>query len=339
MTGEEKRLQEPEAEKSQLKQSVDDLKGQLTFQKEKCKRYRKSRLHRVIQLFLFTLKKKNKKKKIAKNQTRGIIKTKSYKKWTAIETILGISTLVLGIFGAYLLCMQNKLIEQQNKRIVQQTYLQEAERRSALVFLMGNIFDEVSSELKDKSNKDGSLSPQLIGRIVALSHSLIPYKSLMGGELSRLDYSIERGQLLITLVNSGINENTLREIYAKSNFTHSYLVDINLSNAYLHGINLTTSIMRDVNLSGADLSYSTLKKVNLIGANLRETVLDYSYIYKSELYNAKLDSTDLTLAQLDTVWVNKRVNIDKSVFTKNFINTSFFGENAKDTIFTFCIKK
>ncbi len=232
---------------------------------------------------------------------------------------------------------QNLLVEAQNNRLDQQTYLQEAERRSALVFLMGNIFDEVSSELKADSHR--ILSSQLIGRIVSLSHSFIPYKSLMGGKLAKKEYSAERGQLLITLVNSGIHESTLREIYKKSNFKHSYLFDMDLSNAYLYGIDLSGSTMRLANLHGADLSHSTLRNVNLIEANLDSVKLNYSTIHKTELHNAKLDNTDFTFANLDTVWVNKRVNINKSVFDKNFVCSTFFGNVVKDTVLIYCTKK
>lgn len=234
---------------------------------------------------------------------------------------------------------QNLLVQAQTKRIDQQTYLQEAERRSTLVFLMGNIFDEVSNELKAEANKDKKLSPQLVGRIIAISHSLIPYKSLMGGELSKKEYSAERGQLLITLVNSGINENTLRKIYEKSNFKHSYLFDVDLSDAYLYGVDLSGSMMRLANLQGANLQYATLKNVNLIEVNLDSVKLNYSTIHKTEFYNAKLNNTDFTFASLDTVWVNKRVNINKSAFDKNFICSTFYGNNIKDTVLTFCTKK
>jgi len=80
-----------------------------------------------------------------------------------------------------LLFNQNRLFKEQNERLVQQTYLQEAQRRSSLNFLLGNIFDKIDEELKNNENRD--LSDQLLGRIIALTHSLKPYYFLEGDKL------------------------------------------------------------------------------------------------------------------------------------------------------------
>jgi hypothetical protein len=334
-------MTEEESDKSlekinELSTTIKRLEGKLETQKKEFKEKRRKTLLWAVQLLLYHLRKR---KHLKKRQKRGYIPVRWYQKVNIFEKVSSVSAIIFGGITVYLLFNQNDMITSQTKRIDQQTYLQEAERRSTLVFLMGNIFDEVSNELKVEANKDKKLSPQLVGRIIAISHSLIPYKSLMGGELSKKEYSAERGQLLITLVNSGINENTLREIYEKSNFKHSYLFDMDLSDAYLYGIDLSGSMMRFANLQGANLQYATLKNVNLIEVNLDGVKLNYSTIYKTELYNAKLDNTDFTFASLDTVWVNKRVNINESVFDKNIICSTFYGNNIKDTVLTFCIKK
>lgn len=90
---------------------------------------------------------------------------------------VGIVSLVFAMLPTILLVIQSRLIhrqnalfDEQNKRILQQTYLQEAQRRSSLNFLLGNIFDKIDEELKLDTNR--SLSPQLTGRIIALTHSL-----------------------------------------------------------------------------------------------------------------------------------------------------------------------
>ncbi len=95
-------------------------------------------------------------------------------------TRLGVIGLVLALIPITLLYQQNRLLSKQNERLDQQTYLQEAERRSSLVFLFSNVMDAIDRELKDDYNDDGlrNLSPQLVGRIIALSTRLKPYRYL-----------------------------------------------------------------------------------------------------------------------------------------------------------------
>jgi len=114
---------------------------------------------------------------------------------------------------------QNIKIEHQNKRLDQQTNLQEAERRSSLVFLFSNIMDAIDSELKDSLNKKDTLSKQLIGRIIALSTRLSPYRYLTEGDtLISHPLSPERGQLLVNLVESDLDSNTYKKIWFLKGF-------------------------------------------------------------------------------------------------------------------------
>jgi hypothetical protein len=115
-------------------------------------------------------------------------------------TRIGVVAFLIAITPSCLLYCQNNLLENQNRlivnqntRIEQQTYLQEAGRRSSLIFLMNNVLDKMDEELKSPVNKDRNLSDQLIGRIVALSKSLKPYKYLESDSLS-MTVSPERGQ-------------------------------------------------------------------------------------------------------------------------------------------------
>lgn len=293
---EEKRLQELEAEKSQLEQSVDDLKGQLTFQKEKCKRGRKTRLHRAIQLLLFSIKKV--KRTNTKRKKRGVIKV-FWRGLTFKDIIPIIVTIIFGVWGIRL--------------TINQTYLQEADRRSGLVFLMGNIFDEVNTELKDDYNNDSirNLSPQLIGRIVAFSHSLTPYKFFVNGELTDREYSPERGQLLITLVNSGIDKASLDVIYKKADLSYTYLVDANLDSAYLKSADLFGSYLRYTDIRFADLRGADLRKSDLFDVNFQESDLRYTKLFNANLLKSELVGTDLRHADLN------KANIDMATLTKN----------------------
>ena len=57
--------------------------------------------------------------------------------------LLSLATLAIAIYA-------NVLLQDQNKKVEQQTYLLEADRRSSLVHLFSNVMDAVDKELKAK---------------------------------------------------------------------------------------------------------------------------------------------------------------------------------------------
>jgi len=118
----------------------------------------------------------------------------------------------------YILSKQNEKLEYQNKRIEQQTFLQEAERRSSLVFLFNNVLDKIDQELKDQKGITDTLSEPLIGRITALSKALKPYRYLDGDEIIEKPISPERGQLLISLIGCNLDSLTYRKSFPKQIF-------------------------------------------------------------------------------------------------------------------------
>lgn len=152
---------------------------------------------------------------------------------TIVTTGIGL-TAVLSLIVAY---KANGLVQQQNQYIIEQNVLQESARRSALVFELSSILDEIDEELDDagiekgaiqtrgKNDEAGSkpiegrprrrdidnpplyrLSARLTGRIVALSRSLRPYRFLDdNGVLQEKSLSPERAQLLLSLMDSGID--------------------------------------------------------------------------------------------------------------------------------------
>ncbi len=123
--------------------------------------------------------------------------------------LVAIIPVAIFIVQTTLLYYQNQKIDAQNIRLDQQTNLQEAERRSSLVFLFSNVMDAVDRELRDKTNPSRKLSKPLRGRIIALSRRLEPYKYLTEGDtLSAKPLSPERGQLLINLVESDLDSVT-----------------------------------------------------------------------------------------------------------------------------------
>ena len=210
-----------------------------------------------------------------------------------------------GLLGTMLLYNQNKLLVQQNQllqsqnyRLDQQTYLQEADRRSSLIFLMGNLLDAMDQELKSDVGQPGvrDLSPQIIGRVVALSKSLRPYRYLQGDSLVAHEISPERGQLLISIVNSQIDNSSLLRIFQFADFSFADLQDAVLSGEFLSGINLNHS-----NLIGATLDETDLSRADLSGANLYDAVfaranLREARFRQSNLTNAYFESADLSQA-------------------------------------------
>lgn len=204
--------------------------------------------------------------------------------------------------------VQTSLIEHQNSRLDQQTYLQEAGRRSSLVFLFSNIMDAIDKELKDDYGQDSirNLSPQLIGRIIALSTRLKPYQYLDGDTLIGKPLSPERGQLLVSLVESQLDSNTYGQIFWKGRFEFAVLKEINLEDANLIGVDL-----KDANLERADLIWANLKGANLRGVNLKEACLvwarlEWAYLKNAYLREANLERANLYKANL------KRANLYKT---------------------------
>lgn len=216
-----------------------------------------------------------------------------------------------------LITQQNELVTQQNKRLDQQTYLQEAERRSSLVFLFSNIMDAIDRELKDDYGNDDirNLSPQLTGRIIALSERLTPYRYLEGDSLTTKAYSPERGQLLISLHLSDLDSFTMRTIFSQSNFSSANLRFANLKNAYLPNGNLSGANLEYSDMSNVDLSGTQLRKVNLISANLEGANLSFATLLDSDLESVYFKGVNLHSAS--TSGTNfKYAVVEKDFFKK-----------------------
>lgn len=251
----------------------------------------------------------------------------NFRRWvmTSFQTLMVGLAGVLGTILLYnqnkLLTQQNQLLNQQNIRLDQQTYLQEAERRSSLIFLMGNILDVMNEELKEDVGIKGvrDITPQLIGRVIALSNSLRPYRYLGSDSLVGRELSPERGYLLLAIVSSEIDKSSLRRIYKSADFSFADLKNAVLSGEYLAGINLTGAELEDANLDDADLSDANLSdailhgailtNANLHGARLRNTALHKANLVSANLGEANLSDADLRRANLSSADLsNARLN-------------------------------
>ena len=102
--------------------------------------------------------------------------------------------------------------------------------------MMSNIMDKVDEELtKDwNGDKKRNLSPQLIGRIAALSQSFRPYRFWQDSMLIEKPFSPERGQLLLALIKSELDTMTYKRIYDETTFDQAYLDGARLITPYLN---------------------------------------------------------------------------------------------------------
>ena len=222
---------------------------------------------------------------------------------------------------------QNKLVEKQTRRIVQQTELIEAERRSSLVFLMGNILDKIDNELKSDNNQSRKISDELIGRISALSQSLKPYRYLKNDQLTKKPLSPERGQLLLSIVNSNLDtEETYPRIYTSTKFSRADLDEAFLRGAFLKGAKLTNADLKDADLNGAVMDEAILtdadfKSVEAIHATFVKALLDEANFSNSNLRRADFSGANLEEAlfvgaDMRKVTFDEETTIDGTIFNK-----------------------
>jgi len=206
---------------------------------------------------------------------------------------------------------QNELVSEQNRNIEIQANLEEAGRRNNLVFLMDNILNQVGDELAKTKEKDSSLSRPLLGRIVALSQGLLPYRFIDDKYTDSLvltrRLSPERAQLLLALNQSGIGNKTMFYILSNTTFRRAYLRGATLIaediskviEADFSGEDIPNPIyLNNITLSEADLSGAKIYIADMLGARLDNADLRNITLYLVELESADLSSADLTGANL-----------------------------------------
>lgn len=232
-----------------------------------------------------------------------------------LGSVVGVATLMTAYMQVERLDRQNALLTLQNEKLDTQNQLAEAGRRAGLAFELTSILDVIDQERRSAAssgatvaNTSGSKftpSSGVVGRIVALSRSLRPYRYLDWGtqvsaregeepRLSRI-VSPERAQLLFTLLSSNINLEPL--IISGADFSSADLNDANLFGVDLSGertgIQLARSDFLDAALTQADLSRAQLHGANFMNADMVRTVL-----FKADLYNALFWFADLRCADL-----------------------------------------
>ena len=210
---------------------------------------------------------------------------------TLFIAIGGLITTILLFNQNELLNVQNDLLKHQNDRIETQIHLDEASRRSSLVFLMSSIMDRVNDEVAETGD---SISPGLVGRVAALSRSLKPYRYFDGDTLIPRPVSTERGQLLLSIINNPIKPSITRQLFRRSTFRGAELTEANMEEAYLEGVRMPAADLRVANLRETNL-----KQADLTGADLQESILSFAQLQKADLTGANLWGAFMEKAHLD----------------------------------------
>lgn len=242
----------------------------------------------------------------------------------AITMTIALAPLVMVLLQTYYLKKQNDKLDVQNKRIEQQTYLQEAERRSSLVFLFDNIMNKIDEELRSNPEQR-DLSPQLIGRIVALTKALKPYRYLEGDTITSRMTSPERGQVLLSLIASRLSHNTCDQIFLLADFSYATLQHVNLDGAYLRNINLSNAILESVSLTGADLSHANFEgseitdaHVQWAGMRAKAAFFDFANFYKAHITDSDFGGCSFEFANFS------EAHLYKAAFRRAFFNQTKF---------------
>ena len=231
---------------------------------------------------------------------------------------------------------QNRLIEKQNVRLVQQTHLQEAERRSSLIFLLSNVLDKLDSELKEETNTDRILSKELIGQISSLSIAFKPYRYLDGDTLTSKLLSPERGQLLLTLVNSDLNRGTLHTIYDQGNFQYSDLSKTTIHNPHFQAIDLSFSSFENTKLINTTFYETTMIESNFNNAKARgKTTIGGSDISGSTFINSTVSEKIIgDMIKIENIIIDNKDWLEnyflKEDSNDSFDKTKYFIESVKE---------
>ena len=227
---------------------------------------------------------------------------------------------------------QNLLVEQQNKRLDEQTYLEEAGRRSSLIFLLNNISDQISKETKLSSSN--TLSKQLTARIIALSQVLKPYKYLENDSLINDPVSLERGQLLLVLLESELADETYDEIFEKANFSYTQLESSKIFNKRIKKANIKKSKFISCRFEGNSLTEINCDECQFINCEFKGNMFsDFQLLdSKFEFTNFEKDSfyfTDFSFSDFLSSDFEDLPVLKASLFFIQFKNQLFLDYEEK----------
>ncbi|MBK9730527.1 MAG: pentapeptide repeat-containing protein [Chitinophagaceae bacterium] len=234
------------------------------------------------------------------NKTPSYNASKTVSRTYRIIRIL-IATIIVagGVLSSFLIYKQSNYfktqMQNQDRKIREQSALIESIRKGNMVFLMSNILNNVEEELKNSR----TLSDVVIARIAALSFSFKPYKYFQGDSLSAKELSPERGQLMMALLLMKMDSGSFARIKQMTSFASADLRGASLKHADLSGANLKHADLKDADLGEANLNNANLWSANLWGANLDKANLSGADLKRSDLRWAALNGTHLNYADLN----------------------------------------
>lgn len=238
-----------------------------------------------------------------------------------------LTSFVLGLGGivtTILVLNQNKILEIQTSIQEQQATIQKAELNRAFAAEQNDIFEirmnAITENLLETDLRQETRDTRIVqSRIISLSQTLKPYKFVQEDlTIAKRPWSPQRGNLLISLVETGMVANTvtpsyiIEETFKKSNFSHAILVASNLEETNLTNINLsdaklTSAYLSNTNLTDANLSNAVLENANFDDATLKGTNFTNANLKKANLRFALMDrNTNFTNANVDSARVHRK---------------------------------
>jgi len=337
-----------EEENKRLKAQIDNLERKkkekwskrYQFSKKLSAKFLGAKLKNAINNFFTELQEK----KTVSRDTVSDLLAALFIRITRVGVFLLITSLLptlLILLQVYYLKNQNKLINGQNNRMKQQTFLQEADRRGYMIGVLDRIITDVSSS--------GGLSRSGKARLIAISKILKPYHYLDGDQLTERALSPERGYLLLALLESNID----LDVVIDQNTNESLGQSINFNYAELRDASLTALNIKDINLDYSDLQGSNFKKSLLKGrksyskkggkptheylsfrnAYLQSIIFDLCELAFCNFSNSNLFNSSFTNSSLEEI-IFENANLENSNFSNcdfyknvNFTNANIFNAN------------
>ena len=230
-------------------------------------------------------------------------------------TRIGLLALLIGLLPGIFTFWQVRLIDRQNDKIEQQNNLIDAQRKSSSIFLLGNIMDAVNNELSNDNNVDRVLSDELIGQIISLSHSVMPYKFLLPDGTTSKILSPERTQLLIFLLESNINPKSIGRILENGVFTHLYIDNYTFRDDTITG-DFSNSVFGRVEFNNCKLYRAQFYDSDIDGFTFKDCRIKNLYVGAkySGLFSINRERQKEKYARrINSISINNSV-IEKSIF-------------------------
>ena len=175
------------------------------------------------------------------------------------------------------------------------------EEREKIVRILSLRIREFTSEIENRSkNLDLGATVSSLARIA----KPLKKKKRFLCELSNIDLSELRFDLIdLSYFNLG-GANLSRTVLSKIDFTNTYLVRANLRYAQFDAVNFSGAYLNRANFSHAQLDDTNIRSAFLNNANLSDAFLSNANLSDAFLSNANLSNADLSVANLSRARLN-----------------------------------